>query len=279
MFFFRLLSYLPLPVLYLISDVIYLIARYVVGYRKKVIDKNLKFAFPDKTRSERKKIRNRFYRNFTDAFFAETLKMLTISEKELRQRFQVINQDQIDAEVLKGKSALMMAGHMFNWEMAILGVSLNTKVTAETVYLKLNNPFFNQLMLAIRTHFGGVMTEKQEFRKSMITMRNQPRIVHLAADQRPPGKENRYQRQFLNRPAYFFEGGEFMAKKMQLPVFFGTMTKIKRGHYRFEFEKIATPPYNGDEPHSITDEFCRRLEDNIRNQPDLYLWSHKRWKL
>ncbi|OOG74238.1 lysophospholipid acyltransferase family protein [Algoriphagus sp. A40] len=279
MFFFRLLSYLPLSVLYLFSDLIYLIARYVVGYRKKVIDENLEFAFPKKSPEERKKIRNKFYRNFTDAFFAETLKMLTISEKELRRRFHVTNQEIIDAEVQKGKSALMMAGHIFNWEMAILGVALNTKVTAETVYLKLNNAFYNQLMLNIRTHFGGVMTEKKEFRKSMITMRSQPRIVHLAADQRPPKSENRYQREFLNRPAYFFEGGEFMSKKMLLPVFFGTMTKVKRGHYQFEFAKVAEPPYESHLPHSITDEFCHRLETNIRNQPELYLWSHKRWKL
>lgn len=279
MFFFRLLSYLPLSVLYLFSDLIYLIARYVISYRKKVIDENLRFAFPEKNPAERKKIRNQFYRNFTDAFFAETIKMLTISEKELRQRFHVVNQEIIDAEILKGKSALMMAGHVFNWEMAILGVALNTQVTAETVYLKLNNPFFNQLMLKIRTHFGGVMTEKRDFRKSMITMRSQPRIVHLAADQRPPGSEKRYQRDFLNRPAYFFEGGEFMAKKMELPVFFGTMTKVKRGHYRFEFAKVAEPPYDSHEAHSITDEFCRRLEKNIKNQPDLYLWSHKRWKV
>lgn len=279
MFFFRLISRLPLSVLYLFSDVLYLIARYVIRYRKKVIDENLRHAFPDKSAEERKAIRNSFYRNFTDAFFAETIKMLTISEKELRQRFQVVGQEIIDAEVLKGKSALMMAGHVFNWEMAILGVALNTKVTAETVYLKLNNAFFDQLMLSIRTHFGGVMTEKREFRKSMITMRSEPRIVHLAADQRPPGKEKRYQRDFLNRPAYFFEGGEFMAKKMELPVFFGTMTKLKRGHYRFEYTPLASPPYESAAPHSITDEFCRRLEENIKRQPDLYLWSHKRWKV
>jgi Kdo2-lipid IVA lauroyltransferase/acyltransferase len=279
MFFLRLFSRLPLPVLYLFSDMVYLVARFVIGYRKNVIDKNLAFAFPEKSQAERKAIRNRFYRNFTDAFFAETTKLLTISEKELRRRFQVVNQDAIDSEVLKGKTALMMAGHIFNWEMAILGVALNTKVTAETVYLKLNNPFFNRVMLSIRTHFGGVMTEKKEFRKSMITLRSEPRIIHLAADQRPPGKENRYQRDFLNRPAYFFEGGEFMAKKMDLPVFFGAMSKVKRGHYRFDFSKIAEPPFDTAKPHSITDEFCRRLEENIRHQPDLYLWSHKRWKI
>lgn len=88
MFFFRLLSYLPLSVLYLFSDLIYLIARYLLSYRKNVIDENLKFAFPEKSAEERKQIRNQFYRNFTDAFFAETIKMLTISEKELRQRLR-----------------------------------------------------------------------------------------------------------------------------------------------------------------------------------------------
>jgi KDO2-lipid IV(A) lauroyltransferase len=279
MFFIKIFSRLPLPVLYIFSDLLYLVARYVIQYRKKVVDENLRFAFPEKSPEERKAIRNRFYRNFTDAFFAETIKMLTISEQELRQRFHVVNQELVDGPIRAGSSALMMAGHVFNWEMAILGVALNTEVTAETVYLRLNNEFFNQLMLKIRTHFGGLMTEKTEFRRSMISMRSEPRIVHLAADQRPADRENRYQRDFLNRPAYFFEGGEFMAKRMNLPVYFGQITKLKRGHYQFEFTQLAAPPYDADSKHSITDEFCRRLENNIRNQPDLYLWSHKRWKI
>lgn len=278
MWMIRLISRLPLPVLYIFSDFLYLMARYVIGYRKKVIDENLKFAFPEKPDSERKKIRNKFYRNFTDAFFAETLKMLTISEEELRRRFHVVNQDIIDAPVKSGTSALMMAGHMFNWEMAILGVAMNTEVTAETVYLKLNNSFFNKLMLEVRTSFGGIMTEKKEFRKSMIALRHSPKIIHLAADQRPPGKEKKYKRDFLNRPAYFFEGGEFMAKKMNLPVYIGFMTKLKRGHYQFEYIHLSNPPYDSHKEHSITDEFCKHLEKNIRQQPDLYLWSHKRWK-
>lgn len=279
MFALKILSILPLSVLYIFSDILYLIARYIIRYRKKVIDENLLYAFPEKTPAERNQIRNKFYRNFTDAFFAETIKMLTISEKELRDRFQVINQKLVDKPVKDGTSALMMAGHVFNWEMAILGVALNTEVTAETVYLKLNNSFFNQLMLEIRTHFGGIMTEKSAFRRSMITMRNTPRIVHLAADQRPPVSDSRYTREFMNRPALFFEGGEVLSKKMNLSVFYGQMTKIKRGHYRFEFTELARPPYEDHAAHSVTDEFAKRLEENIRMQPDLYLWSHKRWKL
>lgn len=278
MFFFRLLSFLPLSILYLISDVLCLIARFVIRYRKKVIEENLKFAFPEKSDAERKKIRNRFYRNFTDSF-AETIKLLTISESEMRKRFLLVKQDLPDAAVKSGKSAIMTAGHLFNWELAIAAIALNSEVVAETVYLKVNNPFFNKLLLKIRTRFGGVMTEKRDFRRSMITMRNSPRIVQLASDQRPSSSDNRYQREFMNRPAVFFEGAEFLAKKMGLPVFFGTVTKVKRGHYSLELSKLASPPYDNAEPHSITDAFCEKLEENIRLQPDLYLWSHKRWKI
>lgn len=256
----------------------YLIARFVIRYRKKVIEENLKFAFPEKSEAERKKIRNRFYRNFTDSF-AETIKLLTISESEMRKRFLLVKQDLSDAAVKSGKSAIMTAGHLFNWEMAIVAIALNSEVVAETVYLKVNNPFFNKLLLKIRTRFGGVMTEKRDFRRSMITMRNSPRIVQLASDQRPSSSENRYQREFMNRPAVFFEGAEVLAKKMGLPVFFGTITKSRRGHYSLELSMLASPPYDNAEPHSITDAFCEKLEENIRLQPDLYLWSHKRWKI
>lgn len=250
----------------------------MIGYRKKVIDENLKFAFPEKSEAERKKIRNRFYRNFTDSF-AETIKILTISEIEMRKRFCLVYRDLPDAVVKAGSSAIMTAGHLFNWEMAVVAIALNSKVVTETVYLKVNNPFFNKLILKIRTRFGGVMTEKKDFRKSMITMRNSPRIVQLASDQRPSSSENRYQREFMNRQAVFFEGAEFLAKKMKLPVFFGTVTKLKRGHYSLEVCNLVSPPYEPARPHSVTDAFCEKLEENIRMQPDLYLWSHKRWKI
>jgi Kdo2-lipid IVA lauroyltransferase/acyltransferase len=278
MFFFRLLSMLPLWILYLVSDLFYLIARFGIRYRMEVIEENLRFAFPEKSEKERKRIRNKFYRNLTDSF-AETIKLLTISEKELKKRFLLTNQNLPDEAVQSGTSAIMTAGHFFNWEMAIVLIALVSKVEVETIYLKINHPFFNQLMLKIRTHFGGVLTEKRDFRKNMITMRSKPRIVQLASDQRPGSSENRYQREFMNRPAVFFEGAEFLAKKMSLPVFFGTVKKVKRGHYSLEIANLASPPYNFAEPHSITDAYCQKLEENIWMQPDLYLWSHKRWKI
>ncbi|SFO02193.1 KDO2-lipid IV(A) lauroyltransferase [Algoriphagus ornithinivorans] len=278
MFFFRLLSRLPLPILYLLTDFLYLIARFVIRYRKKVIDENLMHAFPELSDRERKKVRNRFYRNFTDTF-AETIKILTISEAEFRQRFAIVNQPDLDKPVQNEVSSLMMAGHIFNWEMGVVGTNLYSQVPVETVYLKVNNPFFNELMKKIRTRFGGYVTEKKEFRRGMLTLGKDPRIVLLGSDQRPPSSENRYQREFMNRPAVFFEGAEFLSKKMNLHVHYGKMTKVKRGHYRYEYIPLAQPPFEGHAPHSITDMFCEMLEQNIREQPDMYLWSHKRWKI
>lgn len=278
MFFFRLISYLPLPALYLISDFGYVLVRYVLSYRKKIIEENLLFAFPEKSPEERNDIRNRFYRNFTDSI-AETIKLLTISDAELKQRFILINHKLPELAVQSGTCAIMTAGHLFNWEMAIQSIAQHSVVTTETVYQKLNNRFFNELMLTIRVRFGGVFTEKNDFKKTIFTIKNRPRIIQLASDQRPPASQKRYKREFMNRPACFYEGAEIFAKKMSLPVYFGRITKVKRGHYFLEFYTVAMPPYDNSPPHSITDAYCKLLEENIRNQPDLYLWSHKRWKL
>jgi Kdo2-lipid IVA lauroyltransferase/acyltransferase len=191
----------------------------------------------------------------------------------------VINQAGLDLPVKNGKSSLMVAGHIFNWEMGVIGTNLHSEVPVETVYLKVNNPFFNELMKKIRTRFGGYVTEKNEFKRRMLTLGRDPRIVLLGSDQRPPSSENRYQREFLNRPAVFFEGAEFLSKKMNLPVLYGKMIKIKRGYYRYEFVPLGQPPYENDPAHSVTDRFCEMLEANIREQPAMYLWSHKRWKI
>ncbi len=278
MLFFKLFSRLPLGILYLFSDFFYLIARYVIRYRKSVIDENLFHAFPEKSEKERKSIRNKFYRNFTDSI-AETIKSLTISKAELSRRFTITNQELLDQEVKNGKSVLLLAGHFFNWELGLQQAAVLSQVPSEGVYLKINSPFFNELMYQARTRFGNTITEKRDFKNTMKTLGEQHRVVQLAADQRPNNRTTRYQRPFLNRPAYFFEGAEHIAKSKDLPVYFGEITKKGRGRYQATYELLAKGPYESHAEHSITDAFCDRLEKNIHLQPDLYLWSHKRWKL
>lgn len=276
MFAFRIISYLPLPILYLFSDFLYLIACYVLRYRETIIDANLRHAFPEKSPSERKNIKRKFYRNFTDSL-AETIKLLSISQKDLAKRVKIENVHLILEKINNGEIIIGLTAHFFNWEAHLLAIMPHVQKRCEVVYLKVNSPFFEKLMLQLRNRFGGSMVERSQFQRNYLRERNIPRLIVLAADQRPQQMEQRYWTQFMNREAAFFEGAEKLAKRFNHSVIFSHVTKPKRGHYIFTYELLGSPPY--EEPnHSITDEFIRRTENNIRTEPSLYLWSHDRWK-
>lgn len=277
MFFFKVLSFLHLKILYLISDLIYIIAYYVLGYRKKVVRENLAHAFPEKTKAQRKAIEKGFFRNLTDSF-AETIKLLTISERELRRRFHIQNIELVADKINNGEIVIGMQAHFFNWEGHVAAASSHLGKSCETVYLKINTPLFEKLMRTIRSRFGSTLVERNSFSKNYIAQRNHPRLIGLAADQRPQFSEVRYWTSFMNRDAAFFEGGEKLAKKFSHTVVYGEIAKPKRGYYNYSYRILASPPYDQDEPHSITERYVRAVEDSIRLNPALYLWSHNRWK-
>jgi len=277
MFAFRLISRLPLALLYLFSDFLYLIICYVIRYRKKVIDLNLLHAFPEKSPSERNRIKRHFYRNFTDSF-AETVKLLTISESELNKRVKIQNSHLVLDKIAQGEVVIGLTAHFFNWEASLLGIQSLLGSKSEVVYQKVNSPFFETLMQELRSRFGGSPIERKSFQRHFLRERNNPRLIILAADQRPEVQENRYWQKFMNRETAFYEGAEKLAKKFNLRVVFAFVTKPKRGHYLCTYEALAEPPFDGS-PHSVTDRFIQRTEENIRHEPALYLWSHDRWKL
>ncbi|WP_339923626.1 lysophospholipid acyltransferase family protein [uncultured Cyclobacterium sp.] len=273
----RLFSKLPLEVLFVFSDFFYLLAYYVLGYRKKIVLSNIKHAFPEKSDEEVRDIARKFYRNFTDSM-AETLKLLTMSEKELLRRFVTKNSNLVFDNVANGEIVIGMCGHFFNWEGHLVAASSQVSEKCETIYTKLNQPFFEKLMKSIRCRFGAILTEKKSFQRTFLRNRHQPRLIVLAADQRPNLADIRYWASFMNRETAFFEGGEKLAKKFNTKVIYAHTSKPKRGHYIFEYQTIAHPPYANDLAHSITDKFIALLENNIRDCPSLYLWSHNRWK-
>ena len=277
MFAFRLISRLPLALLYLFSDFLYLIICYVMRYRKDVIDLNLLHAFPEKSASERNRIKRQFYRNFTDSF-AETLKLLTISKKELDKRVKIINSHLVLDKIKQGEVVIGLTAHFFNWEASLLGIQSILRHQSEVVYQKVSNSFFENLMQELRSRFGGLPIERKSFQRHFLKERNNPRLIILAADQRPEVQENRYWQTFMNRETAFYEGAEKLAKKFKLRVVLAFVTKPKRGHYHFTYETLAEPPFE-DSPHSITNRFIEKTEENIRHEPALYLWSHDRWKL
>lgn len=277
MLLFRLFSKLPLKVLFLFSDLFYLLAYYIVGYRKKIVLSNIKHAFPEKSDAEIKTIARKFYRNFTDSM-AETIKILTMRKKELHRRFVIKNANLVTDNVDNGEIVIGMCGHFFNWEGHLLTSSSKMGEKCETVYTKLSSPFFEKLMKSIRCRFGAVLTERKTFQRAFLRNRNKPRLIVLAADQRPNLSDIRYWTPFMNRETAFFEGGEKLAKKFNTKVIYAHTSKPKRGHYVFEYQLLSQPPYVDQEPHSITDRFIKSLEKNIRAEPSIYLWSHNRWK-
>jgi len=277
MFLFKLISFLPLWVLYIFSDIIYLLGYHVFQYRQKVIFENLKFAFPEKSEKERRKIAKKFFRNLTDSF-AETIKMYSISKEELSRRVKIQNYQIIPEAIQNGEVIIGLTGHFFNWELHLQHVMANVSNKLDVVYTEVKSPFFEKLMLTIRTRFGGNMVEKDAFQRDYLRKRNQPRCIVLAADQRPNNREIRYWTNFMNRETAFFEGAEKLTKRFNHPVFYSHISKPKRGHYEFHYQIMGTPPYTGTAEHSITDEFIRLLEENIKQHPELYLWSHNRWK-
>lgn len=277
MYLFKMISFLPLGVLYIFTDMLYLIGYHVLKYRQKVIFENLKFSFPEKSEAERKAIAKKFFRALTDSF-AETLKFYTISKNELGKRLTILNGHHITDRLNNGEIVLLVSGHFINWEAYVIGLKALVDPRLETVYSKLKNDFFNTLMMNIRGRFGGTLVEKSNFGRNFLEKRNVPRAIGLAADQRPGKSEIRYSAEFMNRKTAFFEGPEKLAKRNGYAVIYCNMKRPKRGHYIMTYEKICEPPYTDDPAHSITDAFIRITEKGIREQPEIYLWSHNRWK-
>jgi Kdo2-lipid IVA lauroyltransferase/acyltransferase len=277
MFLFKLISFLPLWVLYIFSDIVYLFGYHIVKYRQKVILTNLEYAFPEKSPLERKQIAKKFFRNLTDSL-AEIIKAYSMNARDFDKRVEIVNSNIINTNINKGEVLIGLTGHFFNWEWHLLQAMANINKQIDVVYTKVSNPFFEKLMMQIRSRFGGQMVEKDSFQRDYLKKRNIPRMIVLAADQRPGNRDIRYWTEFMNRDTAFFEGAEKLAKRFNHPVMYAHASKPKRGHYHFRYEIIGTPPYKDSAEHSITDEFIRLLEENIRQQPELYLWSHNRWK-
>ncbi|MBW3470077.1 lysophospholipid acyltransferase family protein [Arthrospiribacter ruber] len=277
MFVFKAISFLPLWALYLMTDFLFLIGYYLIGYRKKIILNNLRHAFPDKSEKEVRSIARKFFRNLTDSF-AEIIKSYSITPEELDKRVKIINHHLVTESIEKNQVIIGLQGHFFNWEWHLLQMTANIEKRCDVVYAKVSNPFFEKLMMKIRTRFGVTMVEKEAFQRDFLRKRNQPRLIVLAADQRPGNRDIRYWTPFMNRDTAFFEGAEKLAKRFSHPVIYSSVSKPKRGHYVFNYALMDQPPYERKPEHGITDRFIALLEDNIRKEPEIYLWSHNRWK-
>ncbi|PMD97310.1 lipid A biosynthesis acyltransferase [Siphonobacter sp. BAB-5405] len=276
MVFFQVISRLPLTVLYWFSDFLFVLIYYVFGYRKQVVLGNLAAAFPEKSEAERQAIAKKFFRNFCD-LMVETVKSLTISRESIARRMKLENSEVLHSLIHQKKTVFVMLGHQMNWEWISLSIA-NDGIPADVIYKPLSNSFFERFMLAIRSRFGIKPVSMHTILRDMITRRNEPRVIGTLADQAPHHPDSAYWSTFFHQETDFFTGTEKLARKFNTPLVFGKIRKIKRGHYSFHLELIAEPSYQDIESGLLTEHYVRWLETMLREQPELWLWSHKRWK-
>lgn len=269
-----LIASLPFRVLYLLSDFLYLVIR-LSGYRRKVVLRNLRNSFPEKSPEEIDQICNNFYRYLCDLVL-ETLKTLKMNEKQTRQRVKFHNTDWLDRFYAEKKSIVIVMGHYGNWEWAGPGFTLTTNFQLVVIYRPLSNPYFEKMMTRMRTRFGTRITPAEKTLRDMVAYRNEVTATAFIADQ-TASNQNAYWLNFLNQETLAFSGPEKLSKKFKYPVVYMNVVRPKRGYYDIIPELLFENPENTAE-NEITNRFFERLAAEIKLDPVPWLWSHKRWK-
>jgi Kdo2-lipid IVA lauroyltransferase/acyltransferase len=270
-----LLSLLPLRVLYLLSDFVYFIIYYLAGYRKKVVLHNLSIAFPEKSEKEREDIARKFYRNFTDNFI-ETIKLLSAGKNFIQKHF-ITDTGVLNDLYRQGKKCQVHLGHNFNWEIANLAVARSTPYSFLAVYMPINNKIMDRLLRKLRSKSGAILLPATEMRTAMLPWRDKQYLLALVADQNPGVPSKGYWFNFFGRPTPFVTGPEKGARANDAAVVFVHFTKRKRGYYQMFAELAVSDPLSLPE-EEMTRRYIRYLERVIRESPEMWLWSHRRWK-
>ncbi len=270
-----LISLLPFWVLYGLSDVVYFFLYYLIGYRKKVVFMHLEQAFPDKSIPEKKKIAKQFFRNLAD-LIVEMIKMMSISKKQILKRFEY--EDEVFKKLEKeNRTYQVMLGHFFNWEWANLYISLTTSIPFLITFKPLKDKTSNRLFKYMRARFGSVLIASDNVQAEMKPFKEQAYASVLVADQNPGGRRRVYWFPLLNKMTPFYRGPEFNAKRNRMAIVFGNIKKVKRGHYKIE-TKLVFKDARETEKGEIMGAFAAFMESCIREQPENWLWSHRRWK-
>lgn len=274
------LSRLPLKVHYRIADyILYPLIYHVVRYRRTIVRKNLRNAFPGKTEGERKAIEKAFYRQFCHTM-AEIVYGYGMSDEQMRERVVFEGMDHVNALIDAAGGGIFMLAHLGNWEwMASIQQWFSPGVTEISVYRRLKSRAMDRLLLAIRGKHSGVCVEKQRILREMVRFRSEGKTVAvgLLSDQKPRPEVTRTWITFLHQETGFLDGGEVLSKKFGYPVFYVHITCAERGYYRVQMKTISTTPQQTEEGE-ITRTYAQMLEQNILEQPQLWLWSHNRWK-
>ncbi len=276
--FIYLLSVLPFPVLYGLSNVVYALLYGVLRYREKVVLTNLRNAFPDKSEQEIRQLSRAFYRYFCDLFL-EVFKTLTVSPETMLKHCRFTPQAQVVFDELaeRNQSVVLVLGHLGNWEWAGNTFSLLCKQQLYVIYHPIVNPYFDGLMYRMRTRFGTKLIAMKETYRKMLSQKQELSTTAFIADQTPSAPQTAYWTTFLNQDTPVFPGTEIIARKLNFPVVYTRVKRLKRGYYEIDAEILVANPAETKDGE-ISEIHTRRLERDIIEQPETWLWTHRRWK-
>ena len=275
--FLYLTSLLPFRLLYLVSDLVYVIVYYIIGYRKSTVRNNLELVFPDKSDGERRNIEKKFYRHLCDMFL-EMIKSISISEKQLVKRFVFRNTEELKRLESMNKSVIVMYGHYASYEWSVVVVN-HISFKGYGIYKPLKNKYFDGLIKGIRSKYNTTLISSYEAVSSIVNSEKEgiKSMTAFLSDQSPKTRSRYHWTTFMGQKVPCFTGAERLAKKLDLSVTYLKINKVKRGYYEAEYVPLAdnAKDYND---YEITDKFTRALEAQIYEAPEYYLWTHKRWK-
>ncbi len=271
------MTLLPLRVLYIFSDLLFLVLYYFPSYRRKVVQENLKNSFPEKSDKERALIERKFYRHLADLCL-ETLKLTHLSNKELRERFNVTNPELLDTICNSGRDIVVVHSHYNNWEWLVcLPLYLKAKIVC--IYKPLQDQLFDSFMNHLRTRNDVSITPTTHVIREIVVNRKKNRraVYGFIADQTPAKPDIRYWTTFLNQETPVHLGIEKISEKYDMAVVFFNVRKVKRGNYSLTAELLFDHP-KGLPEYLVTETHVKRLESLIREQPEYWIWTHRRWK-
>ena len=278
-FLLKLISYIPFRALYVLSDGLYYILYYIIRYRRKIVRKNLTESFPTLKGKEILQVEKKFYRYFTDQVL-ESCKMATISPEEMKKHMKFSNIEAANAVFKEGKSIALYMGHYGNWEwISSIPLWVAEGVTSVQIYHKLRNDNTNRLILNMRERLGAISVEMRKTARYIteITNTNQVSVIGFIADQSPKKKEVRYFLPFLHHRTPILVGTEKIVKHYGFEAWFLDMKRVKRGYYEAELIRMHEEPTSLPD-FELTEIYFRMLEKMIQERPELYLWTHNRFK-
>lgn len=267
---------LPLSILYVFSDFAFFVLYRIIGYRRKIVFGNLERSFPEKSPEEIKDIAKKFYSHLCD-LIVESIRIFSMPEKEAMARCKANNVDILEKYFQEGRSIILVAGHYNSWELAAITLDPQIPHKAVAIYSPLKNPYFNKMMTQARGKFGLELIPKKEVKSFFINSKNRLTLTIFGGDQSPSNNINVYWTTFLNQETAVMYGTEKYARDYNYPVVFARIRKLKRGYYEMDLEVLEDQPASTPR-FEISEKHTRMLEAQIRETPQYWLWTHRRWK-